>query len=89
MLPDQPGSPARYLLRVRGRLDDHWAAWFGDLTLTQDGDGTTTLTGPVSDQAELHGLLSKIRDLGVTLICVQELAPAGSRSAERGHLPQP
>ena len=63
-------EPAGYQLRVGGHLDDHWSPWFGDLTLTHEDDGTTILTGAVSDQAELHGLLTKIRDLGVTLISV-------------------
>jgi hypothetical protein len=62
--------PAGYRLRVAGHLDQHWSGWFGDLTLAQEQDGTTSLTGVVSDQAELHGLLTKIRDLGVTLISV-------------------
>ena len=62
--------PATYHLRVEGHLDQYWAPWFGGLTLTQESDGTTSLTGAVSDQAELHGMLIKIRDLGVTLISV-------------------
>jgi len=70
-------APAGYRLRVAGHLDDHWSHWFGDLTLTHDGDGTTTLTGVVADQAELHGLLAKIRDLGVTLISVTVVDPHG------------
>lgn len=72
--PDGPlarrDAPACYTLRVDGHLDDHWSAWFGDLTLTHERDGRTSLSGPVSDQAELHGLLAKVRDLGVTLISV-------------------
>ena len=67
--------PAGYRLRVAGHLDDHWAPWFGDLTLTREDDGTTSLTGVVADQAELHGLLTKIRDLGVTLISVDVVDP--------------
>jgi hypothetical protein len=67
--------PARYRLRVGGHLDHHWSRWFGDLTLTHDDDGTTSLTGLVADQAQLHGLLTKIRDLGVTLISVETLDP--------------
>ncbi|MCW2802684.1 MAG: hypothetical protein QOF52_1082 [Propionibacteriaceae bacterium] len=63
--------PAGYQLRVDGHLDRSWSSWFDDLTLTHEEDGTTTLTGSISDQAELHGLLAKIRDLGVTLISVQ------------------
>ena len=67
---------AVYELRVAGRLDQHWSAWFGGLTLTHQDDGSTSLTGTVTDQAELHGLLAKIRDLGVTLISVGVLDPA-------------
>ena len=67
----QRQAPSAYRLRIDGHLDQHWSAWFGDLTLTTEDDGTTTLTGPVADQAQLHGLLSKIRDLGVTLIRVE------------------
>ena len=62
--------PATYQLRVDGHLEQHWSPWFGDLTLSREADGTTRLTGVMSDQAELHGLLTKIRDLGLTLISV-------------------
>jgi hypothetical protein len=64
-------EPARYELRIGGHLDDHWSAWFGGATLIRESDGTTTLRGPVLDQAALHGLLGRIRDLGVRLISVQ------------------
>jgi hypothetical protein len=67
--------PTAYRLRVDGHLDDHWAAWFGGLTLTHHTDGTTSLSGVVSDQAQLHGLLMKVRDLGVTLISVEGIDP--------------
>ena len=67
--------PARYEVRVEGHLDDHWSAWFDDLTLTREGDGTTSLSGPIADQARLHGLLMKVRDLGVTLISVEVIDP--------------
>ncbi len=67
----QPQHPSGYRLRINGHLDQHWSSWFGDLTLTREDDGTTCLTGAIADQAELHGLLSKIRDLGVTLISVE------------------
>jgi hypothetical protein len=73
-------SPARqvcvYRLRLDGHLDDHWSSWFGDVTLARDADGTTSITGAVVDQAELHGLLTKVRDLGVALISVDLLDPA-------------
>jgi hypothetical protein len=64
-------APSAYRLRVDGRLDQHWLPWFGELTLTHEADGSTTLAAPVADQAQLHGLLTKIRDLGVTLISVE------------------
>lgn len=69
-------APAGYTLRVEAHLDDHWSAWFGDLTLTHESDGTTSLSGLVSDQAQLHGLLRKVRDLGVTLISVAVIDPS-------------
>jgi len=63
-------APAQYELRIEGHLDEHWSAWFGGLTLIREDDGTTTLRGAVTDQAELHGLLAKIRDLGAPLLSV-------------------
>jgi hypothetical protein len=67
--------PAVYQLRVAGRLDQHWSLWLGGLVLTHEDDGSTSLTGTITDQAELHGLLAKIRDLGVTLISVTVVDP--------------
>ena len=64
-----------YAIRVEGHLDDHWSSWFGRFTIARETDGTTTITGPVVDQAELHGLLVKVRDLGVTLISVARVEP--------------
>jgi hypothetical protein len=70
--------PDGYRFRVAGHLDHHWSPWFGGLTLTHEEDGTTSLSGPVVDQAELHGLLMKVRDLGITLISVEVIwSPAG------------
>jgi hypothetical protein len=68
--------PAGYQLRAAGHLDHHWSPWFGDLTMTHEDDATTSLTGVVSDQAQLHGLLTKIRDLGVTLMSVEGIDPS-------------
>jgi len=73
--PPKRQEPAVYRLRVAGHLDQYWSPWFGVLTLTHEGDGTTSLTRDVSDQAELHGLLTKIRDLGVILISVEVIDP--------------
>jgi hypothetical protein len=68
-------DPGRYEIRVKGRLDTRWAAWFDGLTLTHGGDGTTIIHGPVADQAALHGLLQKTRDLGLPLISVTLVDP--------------
>jgi len=67
----------RYELRVGGHLDEHWSAWFDDLALSRNADGTTTLRGTVGDQAALHGLLAKVRDLGLALISLNAM-PAPS-----------
>ncbi len=66
-----PRALASYELRVEGHLDEHWSTWFGGMSLIRDDDGTTTLRGLVTDQAALHGLLAKVRDLGITLISVE------------------
>ncbi|RYV49640.1 hypothetical protein [Pengzhenrongella frigida] len=76
--PPHGPSPSCYRLRVAGHLDRHWSAWFGGLELTHEADGTTSLSGVVSDQAELHGLLTRVRDLGVTLISVEAVDPPAS-----------
>ena len=68
-------APTAYRLRVEGHLDQRWSAWFQDLTLHRENDGTTSLSGAVTDQAELHGLLTKVRDLGITLISVEVIDP--------------
>lgn len=62
-----------YQIRLREQLDQHWSAWFDGLTVTTEVNGETLLTGEVVDQAALHGLLSKIRDLQLTLIAVYHL----------------
>jgi hypothetical protein len=59
-----------YELRVAGRIDPRWSAWFAGFTLTPEPDGTTTLRGAITDQSHLHGLLSRIQDLGLPLISV-------------------
>ena len=70
-----PSRPPVYQFRVRGRLGPRWAAWFEGLTITPEDNGDTLLTGPVVDQAALHGLLRRVRDLGVTLLSVTRLEP--------------
>jgi hypothetical protein len=68
-----PDGPGRYEIRIKGHLTPRWATWFDDMTLTPANDGTTVLAGPVVDQAALHGLLSRVRDLGLPLISVNRL----------------
>jgi hypothetical protein len=77
-------EPGSYELRVGRHLDDHWAEWFGNLALSREADGTTILSGPVADQAALHGLLIKIRDLGMTLISVRALDQADDSAPQQG-----
>ncbi len=73
-------DPGRYEIRVQGRLEPRWAAWFDGMTLTCEGDGTTTIHGPVVDQAALHGVLRKLRDVGLPLISLRQVPPG-----VRGH----
>jgi hypothetical protein len=63
-------EPVRYAIRVKGHLAERWVAWFDDMTLTRQADGTTVLDGPVADQSALHGLLRKVSDLGLPLVSV-------------------
>ncbi len=68
--PPDSVQPMVYQIRLKGHLDSQWADWFEDLTITLEADGDTLLTGPVIDQAALHGLLKKIRDLGMPLVSI-------------------
>jgi hypothetical protein len=65
----------RYEIRLKGHLETRWAAWFDGLTLTNESDGTTLIQGQVVDQAALHGLLTKLRDIGLPLLSVIEVHP--------------
>ena len=69
-----------YQIRIKGQLGSQWRDWFGGLIITLEEEGDTLLTGPVVDQAALHGLLKKIRDLGVPLISVNRLQPGESNA---------
>ncbi len=66
-------EPLVYQIRVKGHLGAEWADWFGGLTITLEDDSDTLLTGPLIDQAALHGLLKKVRDLGMTLVSVNQV----------------
>jgi hypothetical protein len=80
-MSEPPGStedqyePGRYEIRLKGHLDARWANRFEGLSLSYGSDGTTVLSGPVVDQAALHGVLRKVRDLGLPLLSVIEVEP--------------
>jgi hypothetical protein len=76
---DHRGIP-HYEIRVKGHLGSRWTAWFDELSITNEGDGTTVIRGPVVDQAALHGLLQKLRDIGIPLVSLTEL-PANEPTA--------
>ena len=63
-----------YRIRIQGHLEQRWASWFDGLELSHDEDGTTLLQGQVADQAALHGLLTKVRDMGLPLVSVTRRA---------------
>ena len=72
---DDRAEGGRYEIRLRGRLESRWAAWFDGMTLSQEPDGSTLLSGPVVDQAALHGLLHRVRDIGLPLVSVRSVEP--------------
>ena len=69
-------------IRIKGHLDDRWADWFEGLTITREDNGETRLTGPVVDQAALHGLLKKVRDLGMPLVSVNRIEPGQADASD-------
>ncbi len=82
-LTAHPYQPGEYQIRVEGHLDSRWSAWFDGLSLSQQEDGTTVIEGSVVDQAALHGLLQKVRNLGLPLISVthvEKVTPVDSAS---------
>ena len=70
-----PNAPITFAIRLKGHLRREWADWFEGLTITLEENGDTLLTGPVSDQAALFGLLKKVRDLGIPLLAVNRIEP--------------
>jgi hypothetical protein len=68
-------DPSTYVVTVQGHLDEHWAEWLDDASVTHEPDGTTTLVVSLTDQAALHGLLARLRDLGITLVAVIAAPP--------------
>jgi hypothetical protein len=78
--PANAGRPTTYQIRIKGRLDPRWEEWFDGLTILAD-NGDTLLAGPVIDQAALHGLLRRVRDLGLPLISVTSMADGSDEPA--------
>lgn len=70
-----PDLPMIYQIRIKGQLEHRWVDWFGDVTITSEESGDTLLTCTVVDQAALHGLLKKVRDLGMLLLSVNRVEP--------------
>ena len=78
-----------YEIRLEGHLNDQWSDWFEGLTITLEKDGDTLLTGPVVDQAALHGLLRKVRDLGLPLVSVTPVEPGSPTTLGISQADQP
>ena len=74
----------RYEIRVQGILDESWSVWFGGLTVRSEGEDLTLIVGIVPDQAALHGLLTKINDLGLALVSVHRIGDPARRQAPSG-----
>lgn len=74
-LGSDPDEPKIFQIRIQGHLGQQWAGWFDGLTIVLEEDGNTLLSGPVIDQSALHGILKKIRDLGMPLLAVNQVEP--------------
>src|SRR5438067_12996903 len=77
-----PGQPLVYQIRIKGHLGREWTNWFGGLTITLEDNGDMLLTGPVVDQAALHGVLRKVRDLGMPLLSVIRVTPGQADASD-------
>jgi hypothetical protein len=75
MSTDRLPEPGCYEIRLEGHLHSRWAAWFDGMSLSNESDGTTVLSGAVIDQAALHGLLQRVRDVGLALVSVRQVDP--------------
>ena len=74
-MSNDPDQPMVYQIRIKGHLSSRWTDWFGEMAITLEENGDTLLTGAVVDQAALHGLLRKVRDLGMPLISALRVKP--------------
>src|SRR5256712_13408102 len=77
-----PGQPTVYQIRIKGHLGRQWTDWFGGLAITLEDNSETLLTGPVVDQAALHGVLRKVRDVGMPLLSVIRVKPGQAEAAD-------
>ena len=74
--------PTYYQIKLQGHLDNHWSEWFDNLTISNESNGESVLHGPLADQAALHGVLIKIRDLGLPLLAITTVVPNQSADSE-------
>lgn len=81
-MADKLDQPMAYQIRIKGHLGPQWAEWFGSMTITLEDNGDTLLTGPVVDQAALHGLLKRVRDLGMPLISAIRVKPGQANASD-------
>jgi hypothetical protein len=77
-------QPVVYQIRIKGHLGRQWMSWFDDLTIALEEDGSTLLSGPVVDQSALHGILKKVRDLGIPLLSVNSVHPDHAVNTDTG-----
>ncbi len=81
-MPECHDESGRYEIRLKGHLDLRWGDWFGDVAITLEDNGEMLLTCPVMDQAALHGLLKRVRDLGIPLLSVNCVQPGRAKTKE-------
>ena len=81
----EKAHPLVYQIRIKGHLGREWTDWFGGLTITLEDNGETLLTGPVVDQAALHGVLRKVRDVGMPLLSVIRVTPGQADASDVKH----
>ena len=84
-------APKTYAIRVDGHLDDHWSAWLGELDMTRNDDGTTTITTLIADQAQLHGLFAGLRDIGavITEVHATDAPVSAAKPSQTSTYPSP